>query len=106
MFHKIRARLRLRRTIPTMTHREAFRELRKLAYGGSTDIRTQRLLVERAIATAPDEEGCYQAEAWARPLRAGRLIKQKNGGKLTALEGASVELIDAVDEIYDSEVKE
>ncbi len=98
-------RRRFRRSIASMDHRTAFSTLRLMSAQGSTDHRTMLMLAERALATSPDGETCFHVERWLVPLREGRVIRTKTGGKLVSIDGTSVDLIEAVDEIY-NEVNE
>jgi hypothetical protein len=94
-------RWRLRRSVPAMDHGEAMLTLRRLAYGGSSDRKTMTLLAERAVVTAPDGMLRDNAERWAVPLRAGRPVRVKSGGQILSIGGVSVELIDAVNEVFE-----
>ncbi len=51
--------------------------------------------------TAPDGDSCDLAERWARPLRAGRLIKVETGGKMLSVDGVDTAVIDEINAIYE-----
>jgi hypothetical protein len=62
------------RQFDALGYETALRLLRVMAYGGSTNRKAMRLLAERVVATAPEDQR-YHAERWLQTFQRGHRLK-------------------------------
>jgi hypothetical protein len=96
------ARRKLRRRVPTMSHREAMSTMRSMSAAGSRDAKTLLMLAQRGVDTAPDDDSRYQAERWRDVYAAGRLVKTAAFPmRLLSWGGVDIRLVDEIESIFE-----
>jgi hypothetical protein len=100
MFATWNTRRRFNRAIADLSEYErSIRTLRYMSAHSSRRIGKMLRLAITAFLTAPGPTEQENARRWAEPLVAGRTVRTKTTGHTTAVAGADVALIDAVNEV-------
>ncbi len=95
------ARRRFTQRVKKLDYPAAADLLRGLIEARYDDPRAMRILAERAWATAPDDATAEIMRRLWTAFAAGRRVGFGAGGQTTSVDGVPVELIDAVNEVFE-----